>query len=411
MTEKTIIADEVVSRSIATVQDAVAGFDRFQAGIAAIAAAHPVDVACDLSSTSGMKAAIAGRAAWRDPRIALEKARKAAKAPVLELGKAIDAFAGRIEAQLLIGENNYDGQIKAHEAAVKEAAIARAKAEAERIARHEAGLAMIRSYVQKAHGLDSAKLRLGIETLGGHRYGAEWEEFASKAVIAQTETLETLQSMLNIAVQREEDAAERERQRVENARVAAELAAQKAAMAEKKRLADEAEAEQRAQAAALAEAQRKLDAERAELRAKLDKIAADEAAKEFAEKTRQLEAEQEAALAQIGAAFQADAEANAAQPLTVDPEHDLTHQPELLANLEAVFAEAFPVAAPIEEATLKLGDLNSSLGTGITMSEQFVCQTLGIAKADVPGRAVLFKPSQRNQILEALAEHCLKLRD
>lgn len=408
MNDKTIIADEVVSRSIATVQDAVAGFDRFQAGIAAIAAAHPVDVACDLATTAGMKAAIAGRAAWRDPRIALEKARKAAKAPVLELGKAIDAFAGRVEAQLLIGENNYDRQIKAHEAAVKEAAIARAKAEAERIARHEAGLNTIRLYVQKANGLDSAKLRAGIEALAAQRYGAEWEEFAAKAVIAQTETLETLQSMLNIAVAREEEAAERERQRAENARVAAELAAQKAAMEEQQRLAAEqkrkddeaAEAAQRAQAAALAEAQARLDAERAELQAKLDKIAADEKAK-------------------------AEAEALAAHPQIAEPVHDLPHQFESLATLlsDSRYVAPLPAALdvkfdsaladvvqPIEEPTLKLGDLNASLGTGITMSEAFVCQTLGIPKADAPGRAVLFRPSQRNHILEALAEHALKMR-
>lgn len=399
MTEKTIIADEVVSRSIATVQDAVAGFDRFQAGIAAIAAAHPVDVACDLTTTAGTKAAIAGRAAWRDPRIALEKARKAAKAPVLELGKAIDAFAGRIEAQLLIGENNYDGQIKAHEAAVKEAAIARAKAEAERVARHEAGLNTIRLYVQKANGLDSSKLRAGIEALAAQRYGAEWEEFAAKAVIAQTETLETLQSMLNIAVQREEEAAERERQRAENARVAAELAAQKAALAEQQRVAAEqkrkddeaeaarraaAEAEQRAQAAALAEAQAKLDAANAELQAKLDKIAADEKAKTEAEKTMQLVADQAAAIKQIEEAFEAD---YAGAPLV----------------------EALPAPPPAAEPppSLKIGDICDRLG--FIVNEAFLRDKLGFARRNTEGRGCLFHESDFPLICGALVRHIHKV--
>lgn len=435
MTDKTIIADEVVSRSIATVQDAVAGFDKFQAGISAIAAAHPVDVACELTTTAGMKAAIAGRAAWRDPRIALEKARKAAKAPVLELGKAIDAFAGRIEAQLLIGENNYDGQIKAHEAAVKDAAIARAKAEAERIARHEAGLNTIRLYVQKANGLDSTKLRAGIEALAAQRYGAEWEEFAAKAVIAQTETLETLHSMLNIAVAREEEAADRERQRAENARVAAELAVQKAAMDEQRRKDEEAEAarraaaeaEQRAQAAALAEAQRKLDEANAALQDKLDKIAADEKAKADAELAA------------------AKATELAAQPLIAEPAHAVSFMPGdppmgTLAGLHAADVAAAPsqsdllisqqqtekevvfVSPAYQQAvaqrpspqlpSLKLGEIAAALGPGITMTEVFITETLKIKKPAQPAgaRGVLFLPSQLNEALEALAELALSKR-
>jgi predicted phage-related endonuclease len=73
---------------------------------------------------------------------------------------------------------------------------------------------------------------------------------------------------------------------------------------------------------------------------------------------------------------------------------------------------ASPWPATKEEATMKLGDLNASLGSGITMSEAFITETLRIAKPTPPAgaRGVLFYPSQRNKILEALAEHVLKMR-
>ena len=102
-------------QNIEAVQTAVVEFDRIEAGIAAIEAAHPKSVACDLSSPAGMRQAIAGRAAWRTPRLLAEKTRVAAKAPVLALGREIDAFAKRLEARLIEGERNYDEQIKADE--------------------------------------------------------------------------------------------------------------------------------------------------------------------------------------------------------------------------------------------------------------------------------------------------------
>lgn len=85
-----------LTASLTAVQGHVAEFDKIAAGLAALAQAHPVDVVCDVTTPAGMKQAVAGRAAWRDPRVAVEKARKAAKAPVLELGRKIDAFAAEV---------------------------------------------------------------------------------------------------------------------------------------------------------------------------------------------------------------------------------------------------------------------------------------------------------------------------
>ena len=77
---------------------------------------HPIDLVFDVSTTKGMAEAIAHRAAWRDPRITVEKFRKAAKAPVLTLGKDIDARAAWLTDQLLLGETPVHEQIKAEEA-------------------------------------------------------------------------------------------------------------------------------------------------------------------------------------------------------------------------------------------------------------------------------------------------------
>lgn len=89
--------------SIDLVQGQLVEFDKISAGLAALEQAHPKDVVCNVSTVVGMKQAIAGRAAWREPRINLEKARKAAKAPVLALGRDIDAFARSLETKLLEG--------------------------------------------------------------------------------------------------------------------------------------------------------------------------------------------------------------------------------------------------------------------------------------------------------------------
>ena len=66
-----------IRASLDQLDGALAEFEAIEAGFAALEAAHPANLACDVTSPKGMREAIAGRAAWRDPRIATEKARKA----------------------------------------------------------------------------------------------------------------------------------------------------------------------------------------------------------------------------------------------------------------------------------------------------------------------------------------------
>lgn len=390
----------------------IAEYNRTAAALAGLRG-RLVGVVYDVTTTAGMTAAKKDRAEVRDLLVGIEKERVRIKAPALERCRLIDAEAKTITAELEALKKPIDEQIKAEERRREEEKQAKINAE---FARVEA----IQTAIHELH-MEAVVTGKSAEFIAARLAQVQataldplvYQEQMPQAQLARQQVLEKLSTSLMAAKFAEAEAAKLEADR-------AELAELRRLAAEQKRKDEEAEAvrraaaaaEQRAQAAALAEAQRNLDEANAELQAKLDKIAADEKAKADAE---------------LAAAKAAEL---AAQPQIAGPAQELSPE-EAMAQIEAVFAEDFEydlakhagvpealqaagaAAAPVpaEEATLKLGDLNASLGAGITMSEAFVCQTLGIPKADVPGRAVLFRPSQRNQILEALAEHCLKLRD
>jgi cation transport ATPase len=80
-----------------------------------------------------MEAAKAARAEIREPRFAVEKVRKAAKAPLLAIGRRIDAEAVRITEAILAIEEPIDGQIKAEEARKVAEREAKRAAEVERL--------------------------------------------------------------------------------------------------------------------------------------------------------------------------------------------------------------------------------------------------------------------------------------
>lgn len=162
------VVEDPAARTKLAVQEVstnVASFLSVQAGIAAIAAEHPADLIVDVTTTKGMASAVAARAAWRGPRIELEKRRKAAKAPIVALGKDIDALAGSVEEQLRVGESNYDRQIKAEEDRKESLREEARKVEAAKKAAIEAELANIRNMPLNAVGADAGELLQAIETL------------------------------------------------------------------------------------------------------------------------------------------------------------------------------------------------------------------------------------------------------
>ena len=200
-----------IAEGIRTVQGSVVEFDKISAGIAAIDAAHPSNAVVDVTTPAGMRMAIAGRAAWRNPRIALGKARKAAKAPVLELGRKIDAFASMIEAKLLVGEDHYDELIKAEEARRDAERVERQRAEEARVARHRDNIDDITGIAAPVFGLSSAEIQEKLDLVTRLEIGADYEEFQAAAVNAKATAIVRLNELLAVAKRTEAERAEAQR--------------------------------------------------------------------------------------------------------------------------------------------------------------------------------------------------------
>lgn len=319
-TETQDITAIAIRENVGKVQAALSEFDKIQAGLASLELAHPKSLACDVATTKGMKEAVAGRAAWRNPRIATEKARQAAKAPVLALGKDIDSRAKQITALLLEGESNYDDQIKAEETRKEAERAAKIEAERKRVAAHHERISEILGAVYSASGAHSTLIAENIGNVERLNTDETFEEFQAQAKAAKDETIAKLQEMHAAAIEHEaEQARIKAEQEAETARIAAERAeldklraeaaerdraaaaeradAEKAQAAELARQRQEQEAELQAQReslqremAAQREAQAEADAKAAAERKRLDK----ESAARLAEVQRQEEAQREA---------------------------------------------------------------------------------------------------------------------
>ena len=286
--------------NIDAVQTAVVEFDRIAAGIAALEAAHPKNVACDLTSPSGMKQAVAGRAAWRTPRLLVEKTRVAAKAPVLALGREIDAFAKELEARLLEGESNYDEQIKAVERQRAAEAQHKADEEAKRIRSLQEAVAAMRDIPPYTATATPATIDQHMKMLTEFVIDARYEEFQDQAHAAKTQTLALLGALRQAAVARETETAriiELDRLRAEAA-VREQAAAQDQAREQARITAEQAAEQQRLNAEAAVQRQERERVE-AEQRAENDRQA--KARAEIAARERAQQAEQVRLVAQAAA--------------------------------------------------------------------------------------------------------------
>lgn len=296
-----------IAASIEKVQGEVAAFDKIAAGIAAIEKIHPSNLAIDVTSAAGMRQAIAGRAAWRDPRIAVEKARKAAKAPVLDLGRQIDAFASGLELALREGESNYDDQIKAEESRKEAERAAKAEAERVRVARHQAVIQYLRGIPADVATASAEKVLSELNSLVELEITTSLEEFQGQAQLAKDETLDKLREMHAAALAHEaEQARIKAEQEAEAARIAAERA-------ELTRLRAESEAREREAAAARADQERKDQEARAAIEREQAATLAAERAAQAEELRNQREAQEAELKAQREAQAKADADAAAAR--------------------------------------------------------------------------------------------------
>ena len=168
--------DSEAMKSIATIKTQLAAIDRVEAGLVALETKY-ASVAYPVDTKAGMDAAVAARLEIKKPRFAVEAARKAAKAPVLALGRQVDSKAAQITRRLLALETPIDDQIKAQETR-----------EQERQDALQARIQELRKIPEAAIGKTSAELAAILGRLGELKLD-DFAEFAREAAQAQQEAV------------------------------------------------------------------------------------------------------------------------------------------------------------------------------------------------------------------------------
>lgn len=271
-----------MSTAIVEVQSAVADFDRVAAGIALLQQEF-AGVVFDVSTPKGLELAKTARATVREPRYEIEKVRKAAKEPLLKLGKELDNRAKEITAQILAIEEPIDQQIKTEENRKEAEKQAKIAAELRRVSEINDRIIVLRGNQSITSMSDPKLIADHIADLEKIAVDDSFEEFKQQAADAKAAGIARLTTLHTAAVahqvEQERIKAERaelerlraeevERNRVERARIAAEEAQAKAIRDEEAAKQAEALAAERAEQNRLAaERQAAQDAEAAKLAA------------------------------------------------------------------------------------------------------------------------------------------------
>lgn len=184
-------------------------------------------VAFDCSTTKGLDSAKAARLELREQgRFKLQRAAEATKTEANDLKRVIDAESARLIAIIKPVEDEVDSQIKAEEERKAAEKAERERLAAELKAHHDGKIATIRACADRARGLPSDRIANGITQVEALTFGEDCGDFLAQYEVAKTETLAAMRTLLDEAKARE--AAEA--LRLENERMAAELAAQREAL-------------------------------------------------------------------------------------------------------------------------------------------------------------------------------------
>lgn len=204
-----------------SIRDAVlAQFREAEPAIQALADKYR-DVAFAVATPKGMKEAVAARADLRDNgRLLLTRTETRIKGEVNDLKRTMADEVERLVGIVKPIEEHVDAQIKAEEKRKADEKAAREKAEADRVAQHRQNLEKLRAYADQAHGQPIDVIERAIAALEALQFGEEWEEFATAAALTRDSTVAALRAL-----------AQTERTRLENERLARELAEAKAALA------------------------------------------------------------------------------------------------------------------------------------------------------------------------------------
>lgn len=365
------------NKDLILIDSALQDFDKISAGFALLEKNYK-GVLYDTDETIGMEHAKAARAAIREPRYRVEQIRKSAKAPLLAIGKKLDAEAARLTGSLLELEEPIHAQIKQTEERVERERLARAQAELERRTRIEARIQDIRNTVVTVANLPADAITQRIVMLRDVEINEGFEEFQQQAVDAKTATLSRLVELRDAATERE----------AEKARIAAEreeLAKLRAEQADRDRLAREAQAK--------ADADAKVERDRLEAIAKAerDAEAARQAEANRLERERIAKEEADAkAIRDIEAKRLADERAEN-ERIARERQADLDAQAE--TQRQALAEEAGRIAA--DRARLE--------------ADQEAARKAAEPKPDPPiiprSRSTVAKTPDREQIIDVIATH------
>ena len=402
---------------------ALSRFGDWRAGAMAIVERYRA-VAFDLSTPKGYAELTKAIAEVRAPRFAAQNVSKASKSELAGVSRAVGIEEAAVTAFLDATENRLVALRDAHDEKVKAEKAEAKRLDEERIARLQAGLAKIRSFLGYCQGLPAARITLGIEQLQGQVYGDDWQEFAVPAANAQCETLEAMRILRAQTFEREAEAARLEAERkAEAARLDAQQADQERVAAEQalaaKQLSDqqaelagqrEALAAQakalRAAEVALAEMAREAAEAEAKIIADAEQRARDQDAARIAaeqEAQRRHDAAEQVLLTRIksidalAASNQAALAASPAQPAA----------PVILPMPPAIARASVP--ASYEPATLTLGTICGRLG--FTVSGAFLADELHVRPTSTDKRAQLYTEAQYQTICRQLLAHVGAMAD
>ena len=270
-----------MSTDIELVQTALVEFDRVGAGLAQLQKNY-AGMLYDVETPNGMTMAKAARQAVRQPRYDVERIRKEAKAPLLAIGKKLDAEAARITTELLKLEEPIDQQIKNEESRKERERAEAAAKEAARVAALQGRVAAIRTYAIVPTASGSAYLQAQRDKLAAVVVDESFQEFQSEANAAKEQTAAILFGLYTAEVEAEKERARVLAERAELEKLRAEQAARE--KAEQERQAEESRRERE-----------QLDRERAQqeaaAKAERDRIAAEESAARKRIKDQQREAD------------------------------------------------------------------------------------------------------------------------
>jgi colicin import membrane protein len=202
-----------MSTELVEVQNAVAQMNKVEAGLEALRKEYR-GVLYPVATAAGMEAAKLARRLIREPRFEVEKIRKAAKAPILALGKKLDSEAQRITRELTLIEAPIDMQITQEEDRIAAEKQARIDAEMARIREIQMRIEDIRNAPALCAAREPDAISVHIFDIQGTVIDASFAEFEQEASKAKDTTLAALRGLHAAAVARE----------VENARIAAERA-------------------------------------------------------------------------------------------------------------------------------------------------------------------------------------------